>query len=222
MELEHRWTDRNLTRMELVCALLILALLIGTFTQRSLVMFSLAERYLVNSAVTNINTALRYRYAIAILRKDEQSIRGLLAMNPMALLQINLETQDELLTMNPIVLLQTNPENKPVKYNKSEDVLKAMEQVRYPTPDNYRGEFDVLDYSSLEEGAWYYNKADRTLIYMIRNHEFFVTDLAGAPRIEYRLVPEYIDVDKNGQFDAKKDRLKSVTLQSVSVHHWEF
>ena len=55
---------------------------------------------------------------------------------------------------------------------------------------------------------------------MIRNRDLFETGLAGVPRIEFRLVPDYIDVDRNGRFDAETDRLNSVTLQGVSNYHW--
>ena len=95
-----------------------------------------------------------------------------------------------------------------------------MNQIQSSPPDNYRGEFDGLDYESLDKGAWYFNKTERTLVYIIRNGALFETGLAGVPRIEYKLVPDYLDVDRNGRFDAETDRLNSVTLQGISDYHW--
>ena len=70
MELAHRWSDRNLSRLELISAVLVLAILIGVFSRYILVVFSSAEQSMVNSTVININTSLSYRAALLILEGE--------------------------------------------------------------------------------------------------------------------------------------------------------
>ena len=82
MELAHRWSDRNLTRMELVMAILLLAILIGTFSRYALVLFARVEKSMLDRTVININTALNYRASMAVMRGQYDELQFLIKMNP--------------------------------------------------------------------------------------------------------------------------------------------
>ena len=70
MELMHRWSDRNLTRLELVMALLIMFILIGAFSRHVLIVFARAESTMINTTVMNMNTTLQYYAMNAALKGD--------------------------------------------------------------------------------------------------------------------------------------------------------
>ncbi|MEO1925314.1 MAG: hypothetical protein ABGY08_04900, partial [Gammaproteobacteria bacterium] len=91
MELTHRWGDRNLTRIELVISILILALLVGTFSKYMFAMFAKAERTMVNKTVVSINTALHYRASMMVMRGQYDELQLLLKVNPMKELRLPLE-----------------------------------------------------------------------------------------------------------------------------------
>lgn len=53
-------------------------------------------------------------------------------------------------------------------------------------PDNYLGVIDNLD-SQLKTGSWYFDKSRRVLIYLVRNHLYFESELDGPARAEFQL-----------------------------------
>jgi len=154
MELAHRWGDRNLTKMELVMALLVLAVLIGTFSRYVLVVFSRAEQSMINSTVININTALNYRAAMAVMRGEYQELETFEKKNPMEEMRSNIDINDLDMTMNGIPL-----------------VLGGASSISAPA--NYGGEINAYTIESMEKGKWYFNQDNRHLIYLISNNEFF-------------------------------------------------
>lgn len=54
------------------------------------------------------------------------------------------------------------------------------------TPDDYRGA--VSDIAGLAAGAWYFNHADRTLVYLVRNGRYFRPDSEGLKRVRLKVV----------------------------------
>ncbi len=55
------------------------------------------------------------------------------------------------------------------------------------TPRNYLGELDGTDPARLEDGNWYFDKRDKTLVYLVRNKGFFVGGQPSPPRARFAL-----------------------------------
>jgi hypothetical protein len=200
MELAHRWSDRNLTKMELVTAALILAILIGTFSRHVLIIFSQAEKSMVNSTVLNINSVLNYRAALAVMRGEYQELKLLEEVNPMEDMSSNLEINDFDMAMKNIPF-----------------VLAAGSLT---TPANYGGVINAYTMESMEKGLWYFNQDNRYLIYLVSNSEFFSSDVEGLPRIRFRIAIDYKDRNSNGQYDPDVDEFQTMKLRSLDHYQW--
>ena len=202
MELAHRWADRNLTRLELVAACCIMALLIGYALRHMLIFFAEVERTMLNTSIVNINSALKYRAAVAIMRGDKQLISRLSEQSPFAVIQ---STQG----------LYVQP---------ADDLEKQLNLriVSFITqPANYAGELFDPELSEIESGSWYFDLSDKTLNYRVRNDEFFQSELAGeGARIKLKVVIDYNDINGNERYDADIDEYKSVSLQRVGIYSW--
>ena len=85
MQLAHRWADRNLTRLELVLALIILLLVLGVFMRSVLVVFARAEQRMVESTIINLGTSLNYHASMAALRGDYEELPKLERRSPIGL-----------------------------------------------------------------------------------------------------------------------------------------
>ena len=88
-------------------------------------------------------------------------------------------------------------------------------------PETYAGEFFGADPALFEPGVWYFDTRDRTLVYMVRFPERFVTPLAGPPRARLRVEPDYDDVDRNGRFDPGKDPVRGLKLVAAEPFYWK-
>jgi len=204
MELAHRWSDRNLTKMELVIAILILTILIGTFSRYVLVIFSRAEQSMITSTVININTALYYRAAMAVMRGEFQELGLLEKMNPMEELQSRPEISDMDMTLNNIPL------------------ALVAGSTSTSTPGNYGGVINAYTIESMEKGNWYFNQDNRYLIYLVSNSEFFSSDVEGLPMIRFRIAIDYKDRNSNGQYDPASDEFQTMKLESVDHYQWTY
>ena len=83
MQLAHRWSDRNLTRIELVMALLVLDSFRGVFSRHVLILFARAKKTFVESTVININTALRYYTVTLLMDNNTKALTNLGRINQM-------------------------------------------------------------------------------------------------------------------------------------------
>jgi hypothetical protein len=200
MELAHRWADRNLTRLELVCACLILALLIGFALRHMLIFFARTEKIMVNTSIVNIDTALKYHAAIAIMRGDREFLSGLMVRSPFSV-------------VNSSPVLQSNASGGIAGLNTRIIPINTM-------PANYLGELDNPDHATLEAGSWYFDTVDRSLNYLVRNDEYFYSDLEGVPRIKLRVNIAYNDRDGDARFDPEVDEYKTVSLRSIGNFSW--
>lgn len=198
MELAPRWISRDLSRLELVIALLVMAILIGTFVNHALRVFAHAERSSVMVTVTNINNALLYHSLSLIGKNKWRELADMEYMNPMQLLR---GRSDELLRSDKDAGLKISDSNSPV--------------------GNYLGEFDGPDVSTLEHGKWYFDTSENNLIYMVNNDEYFISDMEGPARIVYQVVIDYEDVDSDGLFDPSSDEFSSVKLVEISSTAWD-
>lgn len=197
MEQAHRWISRDLSRLELVVALLIMALLIGVFVHHALRVFAHAERSAVMVTVTNINNALLYRSLMLAGNNNWEGLAGLAKVNPMALM----------------------------RGRSGEPLRKEGAELRITDPDvavgNYLGEYYDPDPSTMKGGSWYFDRNGRLLVYLVNNDEFFISDLEGPARIVYQIRLEYEDVNGNGVFDPPPDEFGSVRLVERSNTLWD-
>ena len=201
MELAHRWGDRNLTRIELIGALLILAILIGFFGRYTLIMFSRAEQNLVSSTVLNINTAMYYRASMAIMLNKHEGFEKITEINPMEDMQIIPDIGD----------LNVSAAENQVFLNNG----------LFSAPINYNGVIFEENEAELERGKWYFNQTEKHLVYVIDNDEFFESNLEGLARIRFRVVFKYEDKNSDGKFDLVGDQFLTIKLSPVDYYQWE-
>ena len=88
-------------------------------------------------------------------------------------------------------------------------------------PETYAGEFFGADPKLFEPGTWYFDTRDRTLVYMVRFPERFVTPLGGPPRARLKVEPDYDDLDGNGRFDPGRDPVRGLKLVPVEAFYWK-
>jgi general secretion pathway protein G len=88
------------------------------------------------------------------------------------------------------------------------------------TPRNYLGELDGADPVKLEDGNWYFDKRDKTLIYLVRNKGFFVGGQPEPPRARFMVGLIYSDRNGNGVFDAGVDEIQGLRLGPVEKYSW--
>ena len=201
MQAAHRWPDRNLSRLELVIAFVIILALIGLFMRHMYIVFAEAEQSMVNGTVNNINSALKYQALFYLMKEDYRDLADLAAVNPMDAMQGN--QMNRLLSGGTISSKQVGTEYR--------SIIK---------PGNYIGAFDDPDPSELGKGVWYYDTGRRLLVYIIRNTEFFSSDLGGMPRLRFRIEVEYEDTDGNGVFDPPVDKYRSVHISCLDHYEW--
>lgn len=199
MELAHRWLDRNLSRMELVVAWMIIVLFFGFFMRYMLVIFAKAERTMVETSIVNINSSLKYHAALAVIKNDEDFLYGMKTRSPYSII-----------------------ESAQQAYLKANDSFNTNIQLKslITVPDNYLGELYNPDPAEIDAGLWYYDLNDMTLNYRVRNSEFFYSDLGNVPLIKFKLHIEYNDVNENGIYDEKIDEYNYVELRSVGNYSW--
>ncbi len=201
MYLASRWLFRNLSRLELVAAWIVILVLIGVFARYMFVVFARAEQTMIERSVTNINTALKYTAGLAGMQGKYGIIKQLAEGNPMLL---GSRYESEL----PFGEL-------PVQDEPHLSLPPALS-----VPSGYGGTVTGSELDGLERGRWYYDEAEGLLIYLVRNTEFFVSELEGVPRIRYEVRLDYTDRNGNGEYDPGMDDYHSIRLESRDVFRW--
>ena len=203
MELAHRWGDRNLTRAELVMAILILALLIGYFSRHMFIVFGKVEKSMIDRTLININTALHYKASFSMMEGDVDAINKLVLMNPMDLMTNKIVVGD-------------------FSFGQQND--NSLMDINYITsaPSNYGG--IVIDDSdpNLESGQWYFDQDDHILFFKLYNSEYFTSNIDGPARVRYKVRLDYIDQNNDNSFDHLVDKFMSVKLQAIDNFEWSF
>lgn len=200
MKLAGRWSDRNLTKLELVISLLLIAVLIGAFARHTLKMFALAEQTSVFLTVNNINTALNYQAALLVMRPPAGGVPDLERLNPMTLMGTARIAADAT----------------------GQELTEQVRQDRaLASPSGYLGELEDPDPDSIEGGRWYYDLTAGLLVYRVQNSEFFHSILPGAPRLRFAVAVDYEDRDGDGRFDAARDEYRGIHLRSVDRYEWD-
>ena len=107
--------------------------------------------------------------------------------------------------------------------------LKRMDSARGSNPmaqlaekpEAYAGEFYGPDPKVFEPGTWYFDLKDRSLVYLVRFPQQFVTSLSGPPRLRLTVEPDYDDIDRNGRFDPGRDPVRGLKLVPLEPFFWK-
>lgn len=198
MVLAHRWGARNLSKIELIVVILIFVIIIGVFSRYMLQVFSRAEQSMVNTSVMYINTALHYQAALAIMRNEYEKIELLKKINPLEDIYSNSDTSDFSEKLNNVL-------------------LKTVVVVK---PTNYGGIYYPNQITSLEKGQWYFDLEENLVIYIIRNDEFFDSELEGPSRLRFRIILDYDDLNANNQFEPDIDKFKTMGMVTIDDYQW--
>lgn len=197
-----RWSHYQLSRLELVFALIVLLVLVSVFLNYMIVMLARAEHSMVERSILNLNSALRIQ-AMQAVGKDADRIAAMQHGNPLALLEQQTGRQgfDHLQPTQQAAM------------------ARARSTAMLP---NYAGERDSSAAAELEAGSWYFDTDSSALVYIIRSAEVFRSELPGRARLRYRLELDYEDRDADGQFTPGVDQLRNVGLQPLDAHQWLF
>ncbi|MEQ8938396.1 MAG: hypothetical protein RLT30_06805, partial [Gammaproteobacteria bacterium] len=82
MYIAGRWSNRNLSRLELVVAIFAISVFFAVFSVYMLKVFAKVERVAVNTTVNNINVVLTSKLVEAIVKNDYSDIETVLDQNP--------------------------------------------------------------------------------------------------------------------------------------------
>src|SRR3972149_8030617 len=197
----HRWSDRNLTLLELSAALLLIAFFIGVFARHVLIIFARAESTMVSATVININTALNYNAVLAVLNNNMDKLAALETMNAMSVVRA------------PVTKADTGEHGQNEFLN---------QQFHNWMPGNYLGDPAAPDPDMIPGGKWYFDRVDNLLVYRVNNPEYFYSELEGAPRIRFRVRVVYEDVNIDGKYDPAIDKFRTVKLESAEHFEWRF
>lgn len=197
----NRWTGRNLSRLEMVASLVLVALVFGTFVERGLRVFAAAEKSAMQAAVLNMNSALRILYYEYVVSGRLGEVAAWQGANPILLLGDGRGT------------LQTGtlarfPE------------LGRFEAATAGIAGRYRGEVEMEPPPDLQGGEWYFDRGAAALVYRVRNGEYFRSDLPDPPRVRYRLDVRFDDPDGDGQYNPATDRPVDVELRPLDKFTW--
>ena len=88
-------------------------------------------------------------------------------------------------------------------------------------PATYIGEFDQSVPPGVAGGDWYFDTRSRTLVYVVRNTEFFEGVLGDPERARFRVRLAFEDRNGNGRYDAPRERIEGVIIEPVEPHRWK-
>jgi hypothetical protein len=203
MELANRWQDRNLPKLESVIAWIVILIIMAVFLRYILVIFARAEMSSVNSTVLNINSAIQYHAAMAVLKGDYQTLLKLKTINPFSEIK---DIREEYIENQISDTMNIFPDSLPFLVRRSA----------------YLGEFTNPDLNSFKSGSWFFDNGENSLIYLVRNDLFFNTALPGNPRIRFKINIEYEEQNANLVFDPGIDKFLNIKLQNIDEYNWTF
>lgn len=87
-------------------------------------------------------------------------------------------------------------------------------------PTNYLGEIDRPDPNRLADGSWYFDRSERTLVYLVRNKAHFSGGATNPPRARFEVKLLYDDKNRNGKLDAGIDSIEGLQLAPVEPYKW--
>lgn len=197
MYIAHRWIDRNLTRLELIVAVTLIAIFIGYFLRQTDRLLDSAEQRLVDNTIANVQTALSLQAAIYQARGDRASLS---AMNG----------------MNPFSLMRASPADLGEYVGTALEGVKAR-QYAVNTPANYAGVIDPDANDGLLPGKWYFDAASRELIYSPRMTAGGLLPWEHAPLLRFTVRVEFDDRGGDNVYNPDEDGTAVVRLVELSA-----
>ena len=77
-----------------------------------------------------------------------------------------------------------------------------------------------LDPNRLADGSWYFDRSERTLVYLVRNKAHFSGGATNPPRARFEVKLLYDDKNRNGKHDAGIDSIEGLQLAPVEPYKW--
>ena len=198
-----RWSDYQLSRLEVVFAIIVLLVLLSIFLNRMIIILAQAERALVENSIVNMNSALRVYTAHLQMTAGLQALADLQHVNPVPLLEQKSDRD-----------LSTQVESEQLA-----TMLRARTTAALP---NYSGEMTEAEAVGLADGSWYFDPEQLALVYRIRSAEVFRSNLPGPSRIRYRLELDFEDRDGDGKFSPSVDQFNTFSLKPLDDFQWLF
>ncbi len=87
-------------------------------------------------------------------------------------------------------------------------------------PKNYLGELEQADLAVIEGGHWYFDKAQRSLVYQVKHKDYFQTELNDPPRVRFRIELVYDDKNGNGSYEPGTDQTEGVRIAAQNRYSW--
>ena len=87
-------------------------------------------------------------------------------------------------------------------------------------PADYFGETDSDAPDEVPPGNWYFYRPDGDLIYRVRQTRYLRTDLAGPPRIRFRVDIRFQDNNGNGRYDPDSDGFEGLSFHALDHYEW--
>lgn len=160
-----------------------------------------AERTFLEVSVININTALSHQAALLYLTGQTGQLVEMDGMNPFELVQTALDVS--------VV----------AKKNETVDIYPGL-QYRI-LPAGYQGEVDETNPDTIEAGHWYFDRSQETLVYRVRNDEYFYSDSPGLAVIRFRVRLTYEDLNANQRYDPETDLYSGISLENLGGYQWQ-
>jgi prepilin-type N-terminal cleavage/methylation domain-containing protein len=83
-------------------------------------------------------------------------------------------------------------------------------------PFTYLGARSDLGTASLPADSWYFDPNQKILVYKVKNHKNFRSDLSGTPRIRFRVTLVY----RNNAINGPATTIQGIHLQSLDNYTW--
>ncbi|MBI3188717.1 MAG: prepilin-type N-terminal cleavage/methylation domain-containing protein [Gammaproteobacteria bacterium] len=83
-------------------------------------------------------------------------------------------------------------------------------------PFSYIGLHSDQAAASAPGNSWYFDPVQKILVYTVKNHDYFRTELAGTPRIRFQVSLIYRNNVRNGP----ATMIQGVHLQSIDAYNW--
>jgi len=87
-------------------------------------------------------------------------------------------------------------------------------------PRNYFGEYFNPRPGEVPPGHWYFDPAQKQLVYVVNRGEHFVADAQGEKRVRYRLALVYNGLNGATVAASEKKEIGGVVLETVQAYAW--
>jgi general secretion pathway protein G len=111
-------------------------------------------------------------------------------------------------------LVKASPED--IKRLSAENPMEWLAEK----PQSYAGEFFGEPAVALERGGWYFDRADRTLVYQLRRAGNFVPSEAGKNHIRFKVVAEYGELARIGAAGTPVSGVRRLAIEPLAPIRW--